>query len=83
MTDVLSSILADPKSWAAAVAIIGGGALSWLFQQYTKLRDRVANCETSCAVKDERIIQLLKEVAVERGRVNVLLKLVKKEANLG
>lgn len=83
MNAFLSSVLADPKGWAAAIAIVGGGAIGWLWRQYSKLRDRVGKCEQDRAVLHEKLAAANEHLAVERGRVDVLVELLKKEVHLG
>lgn len=83
MNSLLSSILADPEKWAATTVAIVGGSIGWLWRQYTKLRDRVAQCEKDCAVRDEKLATANEALAVERGRVDVLVELLKKEVHLG
>lgn len=83
MSAFLSAVLADPKGWAAAVALIGGGAIGWLWRQYSKLRDRIGKCEEGRAVLNEKLNAANEALAVERGRVDVLVELLKKEAHIG
>lgn len=83
MNAFLASVLADPKGWAAALALIGGGAIGWLWRQYSKLRDRVGKCEEDRAVLHEKLATANEHLAVERGRVDVLVVLLKKEVHLG
>lgn len=83
MNTFLASLLADPKGWAAAVAIVGGGAIGWLWRQYAKLRDRVGKCEEDRAVLHEKLTTANERLAVERGRVDVLVELLKREVHLG
>ncbi len=62
-----------------------GAAIVWWIKRGddAKLRHRVDECEKDRAAMNEKLAATNEALAVERGRVNVLLDLVKKEANLG
>lgn len=62
-----------------------GAAVVWWFKRKddAKLRARVDECERDRAVMAVRLTASDEALARERGRVDVLVELLKKEANLG
>jgi hypothetical protein len=79
----VTSFLADPKGWAAAAAILIGTPVGAIGRWIWKLQKRVELCEQDRAVLRAELGITNRDLAVERGRVNVLTDLFKKEANIG
>jgi hypothetical protein len=86
MNPFLVAVTADPKAWVAALLLLLSpvGAL-WRYHagKLTRLRDRVEACERERALLTERLGTTREQLAVERGRVDALTDLFKKEANIG
>lgn len=83
MDPITAAILSDPKAWAAALLLILGTPIAWLWRQFTGLRTRMETCEREKAVLLERLTAMNEKLAVERGRVDTLTDLFGKEAHLG
>ena len=84
--------LLDPKVLTAILTAAGAG-VAWCWGKYyaahmarkkeiEELQERCARCEQERAVLKERLTRTREELAVERGRVDALTDLFKKEANL-
>lgn len=89
----MPNALVDPRVLTVILTALGG-AIAWLWSKYAAagvarkkemadLQNRVFQCEQDRAVLRAENAQTAKELAVERGRVDVLTDLFAKEANLG
>lgn len=79
MNSLLSAVLSDPKTWFGLV----GAALLWLYAQIKRAHTAHRKCEVDLAVLQERLVEANIDLAVERGRVDMLTDLFKREAHLG
>lgn len=79
MNTLFSAIVADPKTWFG----IFGVALVWLYTKVQNTHAEHRRCEVKLAVLEEKFAKECEARAVERGRVDTLTELFKREANLG
>lgn len=81
--DVFTSVLSDPKGWAAAFGVIIGTPLGIVIRWVSRLQKRVEACEVDRVRLHTEMNTARRDLDVERGRVNALTDLFKREANIG